>query len=188
MSRISCATLAMLGLLVTSSVAGQRTEREDRAQSQVVATVAGLQRDLRDARKLLADVDDLKLRERLELLLSRAALKADDLEESFAGATRGQAKSPISEKDFAKLVENIKDEAFDDDKVEFIETFLKGRPLNCDQATTLLKTLSFDDGRIEAAVLLYPGLVDRENFFEVLKIFPFEASRKKVMEAVRKRD
>jgi len=108
------------------------------------------------------------------------------LEELLAGSPRGEAKLPITDADFAKLLKNLKDQSFDEQKVEFIETFVKGRPLNCEQATELLKTFSFDDGRIKAALLLHPGLVDAENFFEVLKIFPFESSRQQVMEAIRK--
>lgn len=82
---------------------------------------------------------------------------------------------------------HLKGQSFDEQKVEFMETFVKGRPLSCEQATELLKTFSFDEGRIAAAVILHPGLVDPENFFEVLKVFPFDSSRQQVMEAIRKK-
>ncbi len=189
MSRINCVTLSMLGLLIASTALGQlkdSTERDDRVHDRAAVAVDGLKKDLRDARRLLVDVNDRKLRDQLELLLSRAALKAEDLEDFFAGSSRGGAKLPISDADFAKLLKNLKEQAFDEQKVEFIETFAKGRPLSCAQATELLKTLAFDDGRIKAAIILHPGLVDAENFFEVLKVFPFESSRKQVMEAIRK--
>lgn len=190
MFRFHCVTLTMFGLLMTSTTMGQRkgsAERDDRARGRAAVAVDGLKKDLHDARKLLIDINDRKLREQLELLLSRAALKAEDLEELIAGSSRRQAKAPITNEDFAKLLKNLKDQSFDEQKVEFIETFVKGRPMNCGQAAEILKTLSFDDGRIQAAIMLHPGLVDSENFFEVLKVFPFESSRKKVMEAVRKK-
>lgn len=189
MFRFNCFTLIMLGLLVVSTALGQRqrpSDRDDRGHERAAAAVEGLKKDLRDARKLLVDVTDRKLRDQLELLLSRAALKAEDLEEILAGSSRGRAKLPIKDEDFAKLLKNLQDQSFDEQKLEFIKTFVKGRPLNCAQAADLLKKMSFDDGRIEAAIILHPGLVDGENFFEVLKIFSFESSRKKVMEAVRK--
>jgi hypothetical protein len=179
----------MLGLLVTSTAIAQRTgaaKRDDRAQDRAAVAVDSLKKDLRDARRLLVDVNDRKLRDQLELLLSRAALKAEDLEELLASSSRVPAKAPITDEDFAKLLKNLKDQSFDEQKVEFIKTFVKGRPLNCEQATELLKTLSFDDGRIQAAIILHPGLVDAENFFEVLKVFPFDSSRQQVMEAIRK--
>lgn len=186
--RFNAIAIAVLGCLISSSAIAQPSGRTIQNDRRAAATAAELQRDLRDARKLLVEVDNRRVREQLELLLSRAALKAEDLGELLARSTRGRAKLPISDADFAKLVENIKDQAFDDDKIAFIKTFVKDRPLSCEQATTLLKTISFDAGRSEAAVLLYPGLVDQENFFEVLKVFPFAATRKKVMEAVRKKD
>ncbi|HRX81252.1 MAG TPA: DUF4476 domain-containing protein [Pirellulaceae bacterium] len=191
MSRIYCVTLAMLGLLLANSALGQRAgsgNREDRTQARVAASVAGLKSDLRDARRLLNGIDDRQLREQLELLLSRAALKAEDLEELLGGLPRGAEKLPMSDEDFAKLLANLKEQSFDEQKLEFVKTFVKGRPLNCDQASKLLKTFSFDDDRIAAAVIVHPGLVDSENFFEVLKIFPFDSSRKQVMEAVRKKE
>ncbi|MDA1055451.1 MAG: DUF4476 domain-containing protein [Planctomycetota bacterium] len=191
MSRFHCVMLAILALLITSTAKGQRkgsAERDDRVHGRAAVAVDGLKKDLCDARRLLVDVNDRKLRDQLELLLSRAALKAEDLEELLASSSRGQAKLPISDEDFSKLLKNLKDQSFDEQKVEFIETFAKGRPLSCAQATELLKTLSFDDGRIKAAIILHPGLVDAENFFEVLKVFPFDSNRKQVMEAVKKKD
>lgn len=186
MYRLNCATLAMLTLLISSTAMGQRhgpDERDDRIDS----AVESLKKDLRDARRLLVDVNDRKLRDQLELVLSRASLKVEELEEWLPRLPRGQAKQPISDEDFAKLLKNLKEQSFDEQKVEFIETFAKGRPLSCAQTTELLKTMSFDDGRIKAAVILHPGLVDAENFFEVLKVFPFDSSRKQVMEAIRKK-
>ena len=183
--------LAVATLLVTASAFGQRQETDRRSEGsrdRTTAQVADLQRNIKEARKLLADINDRDLREQLELLLSRAALIAEDLSEPLATSPRDRRKLPISDADFAKLLKNLKSQSFDEQKMVFVETFVKGRPLNCQQATELLKTFSFDDGRIASAVILYPGLVDAENFFEVLKIFPFESTRKQVMEAVKKKD
>jgi hypothetical protein len=189
MTRFYCVPLALLVLLTTTSAMGQRTDsadRDDRPHNRTAVAVEGLKKDLRDARRLLVDVTDRKLREQLELLLSRAALKAEDLEELLAGSPTGPAKQPISDADFAKLLKNLKEQSFDEQKVVFIETFAKGRPLSCAQATELIKTLSFDDGRKKAAIMLHPSLVDAENFFEVLKVFPFDSTREEVMEAIKK--
>ena len=183
--------LAVATLLVTASAFGQRQETDRRSEGsrdRTTVQVADLQRNIKEARKLLADINDRALREQLELLLSRAALIAEDLSEPLATSPRDRRKLPISDADFAKLLKNLKGQSFDEQKMVFVETFVKGRPLNCQQATELLKTFSFDDGRIASAVILYPGLVDAENFFEVLKIFPFESTRKQVMEAVKKKE
>lgn len=187
MSRIPCAAFTLLALLVATSTMAQRREFNEREPDRVAEAVEGLKKDLRDARRLLVDVNDDALREKLELLLSRAALKAEDLKELVGDSRHGRDELSTSDADLAKLIDNIKDQPFDEQKLEFVKTFVKGRPLNCEQAAKLLKTFSFDDGRKSAAVIIYPGLVDSENFFEVLKIFPFDSTRKQVMEAVRKK-
>ncbi|MEO8496229.1 MAG: DUF4476 domain-containing protein [Planctomycetota bacterium] len=185
MFRFRCATIiALFGLLITSTATAQRHGPDER-DARINGAVDGLKKNLRDARRLLVDVNDRKLRDQLELLLSRASLQVEELEEQLARLPRGQAKAPISDEDFAKLVKNLKQQSFDDQKVEFLESFAKGRPLSCAQATEIVKTFSFDEGRARAAILLHPGLVDPVNFFEVLKVLPFESSRKQVMEAVR---
>ncbi|MCA9121797.1 MAG: DUF4476 domain-containing protein [Planctomycetaceae bacterium] len=189
MTRTYCITLVMLGLLLPNEAFGQRSnsaEREERSSGRLANAISGLQSDLRDARRLLGEIDDRQLRERLELLLSRAALKAEDLEELVGDGPRGRGKIAISDADFAKLLDNIKDQSFDEQKLEFVRTFVKDLPLNCDQAVKLLKTFAFDDDRKTAAVIIHPGLVDPQNFFGVLKLFPFDSTRKQIMEAVRK--
>ena len=59
--------------------------------------------------------------------------------------------------------------------------------ISAPRETKILKTLSFDEGRIKTAIVLYPSIVNQEDFYEILKILPFESSRKKVMEAIRKK-
>lgn len=187
MFRLCCLSLSLTALLATPAVSQNvdLPNRADRAQVRAANAIAGLRKSLKDARRLLTDIDDQQLRERLELLLARAALQADDLEELLG--SRPRQRKPISAADFAKLLRGIKEQAFDEDKVEFIETFVKDRPISCEQTTQVLKLLAFDDGRVKAAVVMYPSIVDSENFFEVLKIFPFDSNRKAVMEAVRKK-
>jgi hypothetical protein len=179
--------LALVALLVTDSAFGQQREADRGSRDRSAIAVADLQRNIRDARKLLSDINDRELRERLELLLSRAALIAEDLGEPLTNSSRGGQKLPVSDADFAKLLKNLKDQSFDEQKAEFVKSFVAGRPLNCEQAAEILKTFSFDDGRIASAVILYPSLVDPANFFEALKVFSFESTRKQVMDAVRKK-
>lgn len=179
----------LLGLSTTSAFA-QRAgakSRADREQVRASDTVAGLQKNLKEARRLLVEIDDKRTRERLELLLSRAALQAEDLEELLGDSTDPRVKRPMSEADFARLLKGLKERSFDEDKLEFIETFVKGRPLTCKQATEVIKLVSFDEGRAKAAIALHPSIVDAEHFFEVLKVFPFDSTRKEVMEAIRKK-
>jgi hypothetical protein len=189
MMRPSFLLLAAIVVLLGSPAFGQRAELSDKSeflQTRLADKVADLQKNLKDARRLLADIDDKKLRERLELLLSRASLQADDLEELMGSVPRRRAARPISAEEHEKLLKNIKEQAFDEQRVEFIVTFVKDRPITCEQATQILKLVVFDEGRTKAAIALHPSVIDPENFFEVLKVFPFESSRESVMKAVKK--
>ncbi len=189
MNRQALLLSIVITLLLVPIAFAQRTSattRSSRDHIRTAETLAALQANLKSARRLLADVRDRSTREQLEVLLSRAALQADDLSELLGDAATDRHRTPISEADFSKLLDTIKDQSFDDDKVEFIKTFAKGRPLSSDQVKSILKTMSFDDGRTQVAILLYPSVTDPENFFDALKILPFESSRKQVMEAVRK--
>jgi hypothetical protein len=183
------AGLALVGVLLVAAADGQRirvADGRDLASARAVETVQSLRRNLKDSRHLLDRINDKDLRQQLESILARAALDADDLEELLIGAPRRRSVRPISDADFGNLLRNIKDRSFDKDKLEFIAVFLKDRPINCSQATRILKTLSFDEGRVEAAIAMYPNIVDSKNFYDVLNVFAFESKRKQVMDAVKK--
>ena len=47
-----------------------------------------------------------------------------------------------------------------------------------------MKCFTFDEGRIKAAKVLYPKLVDRHNFHDVLDVFIFENSKAEARKAV----
>jgi hypothetical protein len=83
-----------------------------------------------------------------------------------------------------KLLKGLKQEPFDQGKLTYIENFAAARPLSCEQAATLLKCFAFDEGRIKAVKLLYPRLIDRQNFNDVLSTFVFDKSKAEARKAV----
>jgi Domain of unknown function (DUF4476) len=133
-------------------------------------------KDLREARALSRSIAEKSVREQMERLLSRAELRARDLSDALAKAGRPQPAAPaaISAADFERLLNGLKQEAFDDRKFTYIENFASKAPLSCAQATVLLKSFAFDDGRLKAVKLLYPKLVDPQNFNDVLSAFVFK--------------
>jgi hypothetical protein len=141
--------------------------------------------DLREARQLLKQINDRKTRDRLELLLTRAERRTADLQKSLAILAGPHKPRPISAEEFAKFLQGVKGNTFDKDKVPFIENFAKNRNLSCEQVREILKTFSFDDGRGQAAVLLYPRVTDPENFFLALEVFTFDSGRKAVREKLK---
>lgn len=171
----------------TSFALAQATDPVNTAANSNHAAIAAAAKelavDLKEARELIKKVTDKATRERLELLITRSELKALEFEKAIAGAatvTTTTAPMAISQENFAKLLKGLKAEAFDDGKASFVASFAAQSHLSCAQARELLKAFSFDDGRIKSAVALYPRLTDKENFFTVLDVFSFDASRTEV--------
>ncbi len=144
-----------------------------------------LLKDLQEARDLLKRVPPSANRDRIELLLTRTELQLKQMLGRMAD-TLPKPKA-ISHEDFNRLSVSMRNQAFDKDKYQFMENFVAGRYFTCDQASQLVKHFSFDPDRIKGAVLLYPQVIDPENFHRVLEPFTFDTSRKAVMERVRGR-
>jgi hypothetical protein len=144
---------------------------------QVRNEVDQIVKDLREARTLAERIGDKAVREKMELILSRAELRARDLSDDLARARPAPAQpsgpAALTAPEFEKLLKGLKQEAFDDGKLTYLENFATARPLTCEQAATLLKNFSFDQGRVKATKLLYPKLVDKQNFNDVLNVFVF---------------
>lgn len=176
--------LACCCLFVSTTVLLAQPNKQSSTDTKaLLAAAKELAADLKEARELLKKVTDRATRDRLELLITRSELKALELERMLGGAVvAGTQPTAMSAENFAKLLKALKAESFDDDKASFVATFAAQGRVNCEQARELLKSFSFDEGRINSAVVLYPRLTDPENFFVVLDVFSFDSSRGKVRE------
>lgn len=143
-----------------------------------------LSRDLMEARELLKRFPATGNRDKMELLLTRMELQLKQLAPRLAS---GERPRPMNLEDFNRFLNSLRGQAFDKDKIGFLENFMPGRFVTCDQAGTILKLFSFDNDRIRAAVYLHGFLTDPENFHQTLAVFTFDSSRKTVMERVRKK-
>jgi hypothetical protein len=148
------------------------------------AAARDLASDLREARELVKKVNDRRTRERLELLLSRAELRAGDIQKDLA-ALAAPRRKPLTAEELAQFMKGLNANAFDNQKTPFVEEYAKTRWFTSAQARDVLKAFSFDDGRGKAAVALYPRLTDPENFFVALEAFTFDSGRKAVREKLK---
>ncbi|WP_210420495.1 DUF4476 domain-containing protein [Aquisphaera giovannonii] len=144
-------------------------------------------KDLREAAAEARKIGDRALRERIELRLSRAELKARELAEELSRVRPAPVTAsalPLSDAESEKLLQGLKKEPFDDGKLTFIENFATARPLTCRQAAALIRAFSFDEKRVAAAKALYPRLLDRQNFNDVLGAFTFDSNKVLARKAV----
>ena len=156
------------------------------------ATVSQILADLREARGMLSSVKPSQVRERLDLLLARAELEAGELNRHLAGTPRplgphgahgpGEHHGPpaVRPEEFDIILEAIRKRWPDRERVALIRKMGTGGRFTSAQVRALLETFNFDDDRVEAAVLLYPKVVDREVFFQALEAFKFPFSRDEV--------
>ena len=139
-------------------------------------------RNLGEARKALGGVSNRGTRDKLELLITRAELQANDLRKDLIGVLSSSATvRPMSDADFAKLLAQVKKEAFDNNRVDLVKQISTGNRFTSAQAREILKTFAFDQGRSDAALALYPQVVDPGNFFQALDVFSFDSAKRDVM-------
>jgi hypothetical protein len=169
-------------VLTPAAIVAQQPDPQP-PQAKLAATVKELVADLKEVRELLKKVDEKGTRDRIELLITRSELKATELEKALAGPASSHSMA-ISPENFATLLKSVRAANFDDARLDVVTTFAKHGLLSCDQARQLLKTFSFDEAKVKAAVALYPRLTDRENFFTVLEVFSFDSSRRELREKI----
>lgn len=167
-------------------------------------TISQILADVREARGTLDAIREPQVRERLDLLLARAELEADELRRHLAGSPRpprphgppgppgphvppgppgphGPHGSPAATPEgFEIILEAIKKRWPDRERVALIREMGTGGRFTSAQVRAMLERFDFDDYRVEAAVLLYPKVVDRENLIQALEAFKFPFSRDEV--------
>jgi hypothetical protein len=148
-------------------------------------TMQSVTDDLREARITLKKVADKEVRERLELLIGRAELQLSDLRKDLPLVATVPTSKGMSDADFARLLKSIKGLSFDDQKLDLLRDLGKTPRFTASQVRELVQTFSFDDKRVEAAVLLHPFLQDAENFYQVLEVFTFDSHRNAVRERLK---
>lgn len=84
--------------------------------------------------------------------------------------------------EFDSLMEAFRTNSFDDGKVAFVKVMANGRKFSVDQVHEIMAEMSFDQGRVDAAVILYPRITDKENVYKLLDTMSFDQGRKDLIE------
>ena len=98
---------------------------------------------------------------------------------------RSHTGRPVSAMQLTQSLMVLNAEAFDGGRLDYIKQMGKSRHFTSAQVSEMLATFSFDDDRSNAAVALYPHVVDRENFPTVLAAFSFDDGREVVIEKLK---
>lgn len=138
--------------------------------------------NLRQAQDVLSRLPEGRGRARLEALLAQAQ---DNTAQALRELDGNPRREPISPENYALLRKQVMGLGFDDKRAEVVRLASHRNFFTSRQVRDLLSIFRFDPERGEAAVALYPSMVDPGNFFQVLDVFLFEAERQKVLMRIR---
>lgn len=79
-----------------------------------------------------------------------------------------------------------KNASFDKNKKDFIVQQMRLTNFTSEQIAAMVKTFSFDNGRLDIAKILFKNCVDKENYFIVTNSFDFEKSKRDLMNYISK--
>lgn len=181
-ARVSTRAMILASIVVLYPVA---SVAQDTRAGQIIA-MSRIAADIREAREIAKTVTDTRTREKLELLLSRAELATRDLQQAATKQQPGastQRPAAMPAEDFSRFLSALSANAFDDARLATVKTLGAAR-LSAVQGKEILQKFSFDKGREEAAVFIYPLLVDPHLFAVVLEAMSFEKNRAAVLKRI----
>ncbi len=75
------------------------------------------------------------------------------------------------------FLEELKDQSFEDDRLEAVKLALKNTCLTTEQAGKIIELFTFDENKLEVAKFLSDRLIDRENATSLAKFMSFDSSK-----------
>jgi hypothetical protein len=85
---------------------------------------------------------------------------------------------------FSNFLRRLRREGFDDDKLEFLAEFGRNGYFTSAQVAQIVDLMTFSEGEEQAAILLYPRVVDPENWYVVYDALTFTSSEDEVRRAL----
>lgn len=98
------------------------------------------------------------------------------------GYEDGQAgqDGAMSASDFRDFIASIEEEGFSDGKLRIVKMAAKHNYFKAEQVAKVVEVMDFSEGKVESAVMLYPRVVDKGNFYKVLNAFDFDSNKEEV--------
>eukprot|EP01087_Luapelamoeba_hula_P017502 TRINITY_DN5523_c0_g1_i1.p2 TRINITY_DN5523_c0_g1~~TRINITY_DN5523_c0_g1_i1.p2 ORF type:complete len:100 (-),score=28.28 TRINITY_DN5523_c0_g1_i1:53-352(-) len=94
-------------------------------------------------------------------------------------------KTPIAAKHLADLKEQLDRMNRDRDRVRLVTASAEGHWFTCAQVKELVEVQHFGEAKTMTAVLLYPKVIDPDNFeATVISAYQFEEDKKEVKAAI----
>lgn len=151
----------------------------------------------RDAAELVDLADEAEEKEERKSLRAQAQVIAQGITnlrkqvEAYAARTeerrppppvRGPA--PMTPDAFKALLAAIDDASFDDGKIQIVRQAAQGNYFTTQQVGAIMEEISFEDGKIDAAVACWNRIVDPNNRFALFGKLTFDSSKQKLRQRV----
>ncbi len=187
---IPLVTFVMAALLVLPAAA--------QPLAPVVADLEDALRSVDDAMAVIAHSKPSRARDRSIRHLENARFRLAQALDSLGhrgrpgpGANRDRDRAdlqpaglqPMDSVTFADLLNQMKELSFANDQLAYLRDASRRNRFLTSQVLQVVQLFDFDKDRVEAAAILYPRTLDRDNFYQVQKAMEFEQGR----EALRKR-
>jgi hypothetical protein len=177
--------LSMAGLLAAALPVSAQPKAGDKPAARLEAVAQQIAADIREAQALLPKTNTKSGREKLELVLTRLELRSTELQKELAAMSKTGKPQAITSEQLALILKGIKAEPFDSGRLSFVDGLGKSRRYTSSQVKTILKEFVSDDDRVKAAVLLFPQVIDPDNFLVVYDVFTFDSGRASLREKLK---
>lgn len=91
---------------------------------------------------------------------------------------------PISNHDFTGLIESIKSEGFDSDKIGIITIASDYHYFLVEQVLELVDLFVMSDSKIEVVKITYPNVIDKNNSHRIISAFTFSSDKEEVKKII----
>lgn len=88
-----------------------------------------------------------------------------------------KAAGPMDDAAFGALLARMREVAFGGERLALLGDAARGQRFTCAQVRQVVGLFDFGSEQVEAAAMLYPRVVDRSRFFEVIADLKFEGDR-----------
>jgi hypothetical protein len=93
-------------------------------------------------------------------------------------------RQTINANEFSQLMSQIQDEFTDASKMQLIKLAVDQRAVTVDQVKAMMKEVTFESSKLEAAKYLYPRTVNQQQFYLVNDVFTFDSSKQELSEFI----
>jgi hypothetical protein len=91
---------------------------------------------------------------------------------------------PISDSDFNGLVESVKSEGFDSDKIGIITIAADYHYFTVEQVLRLVNLFVMSDSKIDVVKITYPNVIDKNNSHRLISAFTFSSDKEEVKKII----